>query len=103
MRATAKIDEVLALRIGSDRLAGSELFDHLGLIVLANFIEKIDRFLSWELFAMNFELSRYDLFHPLLDLGKVLISQSHGAIDIVEKAVLDDRADGQLSAWIKLF
>ena len=58
--------------------------------------ERFGPFLAFERLARG-----DDLAHSLLDARQVVLADLGRYVDVVEEAVLDDRPDAQLAAWVQ--
>src|SRR5262249_29271582 len=98
VRAAAKV-EPLALAIDFDLLVFRDGVDQLDLEQLALVAEYALGLLARpDLFAEGF-VAGDDFAHLLLDGGEIFRSERLVAEEVVIKAVLDHRADGDLGAW----
>ena len=95
MRAAAQIDKV-PLAVEADLLALGQIGNDLGLVNLAPVLEKLDRLVALPDLAPDGLVALYDLAHPLLDFGKVVLGKRLGPGEIIIKTVFNHRADGDL-------
>ena len=100
MRTDAQIDET-ALAIEADLLARRDLADIFGLVALADAGEEGDRGVAVPDFAGDLLVAAHDLAHPLFDLFEVFGREGLGAGEIVIKAGLGRRAEGDLGLGIE--
>ena len=97
MRAAAEVEPV-ALEIDLDRLVAGNGVDQLDLEGLALVAEHLLGLLAVPHFLGEGLVARDDLAHPLFDRRKVFRRERLVAEEVVVKAVLDHRADGDLRA-----
>ena len=75
--------------------------DQLGLVVLADGLEMLDRLIARPHFAARRQVRLHDLVHLGFDLRQVFGRERGVAREVVVEAVVDGRADGHLGAGIK--
>ena len=97
VRAAAEIEPV-ALLVNFDRLVFRNGVDQLDLEILAHVAEGFLGLLARPDFLGEGSVARDDLLHLLLDDGQVFQRERLVAGEVVIKAVLDHRADGDLRA-----
>ena len=102
VRAAAEIDE-LALSVQRDGLTGRDCGDYFGLIVLADAFEKTDRIITISDFALDRLVAVDNFLHALLYDRKIFVRKRLISGEIVVKAILDSRADGNLGCGPQLF
>ena len=95
VRAAAQVDPV-ALAVEGDRLPGRNAGDDLGLVVLADALEVLDRRIAVHDPARHLLIRLRQLRHARFDGRQVLGGERALVGEVVEEAVLDDRADGDL-------
>src|ERR1051325_3393337 len=96
MRAAAEI-EPLALAIHGQSLIAGDALDDLDLVLLADLVEHAHGLVARPLLAAYREIARHDLGHLLLDAAEVGVAEGAVGGEVVVEAVLDDRADRDLS------
>ena len=101
MRPAAEIEPV-ALLVDVQVLAGRNGVDQFALEGLALLLEEVERLIARPDFLHDRPVARDDLAHLLFDDRQVFDRERRLAIEIVIKAVLDHRADGDLRARKKL-
>src|SRR6266700_6016899 len=101
MRPNAQIDE-FALAVDADLLRRRDLADILGLVALADAGEERDRPVAVPDLTGDRLVAADDLAHPLLDAGEVFRGERLIAPEIVIKAVVGRRAEGDLAFGIEL-
>ncbi len=95
MGAGAQIHE-LALLIEGDVGIGGQIIDQFHLIRLLPLLHVLEGLGTGQLKALQLQLFLADLAHLRLNLCQVILGKSKGRVQIVVKAVVDARADGQL-------
>jgi len=95
MRPATQVDEI-ALSIERDILIGRNRGNDLRLVVLADTLEELHRLVARPYLAMHLDLAPGDLVHARLDRGDILRRKRALVREVVVKAVIDDRADGDL-------
>ena len=100
MRTAAEVGE-LALRVKRQRLIGWDAFDDFGLVFLAHTAKKRHGLVARFHFARHRQLFGNDLGHLGLDLRQIVRRERPLVGEVVEKAVVDHRADRDLRARIQ--
>ena len=77
------------------------LLDYLDLVLLAHLREFADGVLTRDLGPLDFVVGLRQLAHLRFDLRQVLDRERSGGREVVEKSVLDNRADRHLRAGIE--
>ena len=95
VRAAAQVLPI-ALPVQTDRLARRNGADDLCLVVLADLLEMRHRLIARQHAAMHRQILGGDLRHALFDGRQILGGEGPLVGEIVVKAVLDHRADGDL-------
>ncbi len=95
VRPAAQVDES-ALAVERDVLVGRDRGDDLGLVVLADRLEELDRLVAWHELARNRLVFFGELGHALLDRREIFRRKRPLVGKIVVEAVLDHRADRHL-------
>jgi hypothetical protein len=98
--ASAQVEPV-ALAVERDCLARGNRRDDLGLVLLANRLEVPDRLVARHFLALHWQVLLHDLGHLHFDGGEVFRRERALVGEVVVKAVLDHRADGDLRAGIE--
>src|SRR6266511_4265862 len=101
MRPAAKV-EPIALAVELDLLPFGDRIDQLELEGFAFLLEEVLGLLAIDDLAGERPIASDDLAHLRLDLGKVLWGERLITREVVVEAVLDDGADGDLRARVKL-
>ncbi len=101
MRAAAEVVPV-AVVIDRDVLACGQVADDLGLVLFADAFEMRDRLRARPHLAGGRQVRFDELVHPRLDPGQIVGGEGLVADEIVEEAVFDVRADGDLGAGEQL-
>ncbi len=99
--AAAQIDPV-ALRIEGDSFVFRQVLDQLGLVFLAALLEEFYPLVAVDHRADEGRVAGDDFPHPRLDRREVFRGERFVAREIIVKAVLDRRADGDLGAGIEV-
>ena len=97
MRTTAQV-EPIALLVNRHVFGGRNALDNFGFVELADAFEIGHRIVARPDFTRDNFVAVYDLAHPLLDLLKVFRPERFLACEIVEEAVFNGGADGDLRA-----
>ena len=95
VRTAAEVEPV-ALAVQADLLARRDGGDDLGLVVLAQLAEGLDRLVARHHPALDRQICRRELLHPRLELLEVLGREGPLEGEVVVEAVLDHRADRDL-------
>ncbi len=95
MRSAAQVLPI-ALAVEADRFTGRNRADDFRLVVLADFLEVLDREIARQHAAVHGKILRRDFGHARLD-GREIVGRKWPLIGkIVVKAVFDDRTDRDL-------
>ena len=86
----------IALPVQADCLAGRDGTDDLGLVVLADALEVLDRCIARQHPPVHLDIPGRDLGHALLDRRQIVARERGLVREVVVKAVLDHRTDGHL-------
>ncbi len=95
VRPAAEVDEI-PLAIERHVLAFGNRRDDLGLVLLSDRQEELDRLVARPHFARNADILPGELGHALLDRGEVLGREGPLIGEVVVEAVLDHRTDRHL-------
>ena len=95
MRPATQVDP-LALAIQADGLVRGNAGDDLGLVVLAEVLEKAHRFVARHLAAQHREIALHDLGHLRFDRGEIFGREGSLVGEVVVETIFDHRADGHL-------
>jgi hypothetical protein len=101
MRSAAQVLPI-ALSVQADRLARRDGADDFGLVVLADFLEVCHRLVARQDPTVHRQILGRDLGHARFDRRQVFGRERSLVSKIVVKAVLDNRADGDLGVGIEL-
>jgi hypothetical protein len=88
--------EPVALPVQADVLVGRDARDDLGLVVLADLLERLDRLVARHDPAFDLEVGLGELVHLLLELREVLGRERPLEREVVVEPVLDDGTDRDL-------
>ena len=102
VRAGAEVDK-FALLIKADRLALGDVGDQFELIRLAALFHQRGGLVARQLEAADFQIFLNDFFHLGLDFFEILAAERRRRVEIVVKAVVDGRADGELTVGVQAF
>ena len=95
VRTAAEVDEV-ALAVERNRFAFGNRADDLGLVVFAESLEEVDRFVSRHFLANDGDVLLHELVHALLDLLKIFGREGTRVGEVVVEAVFNRRPDRHL-------
>ena len=95
MRTAAQV-EPFALPVKRDVFVGRNAGDDLGLVDLAHALEELHRWIALHDAPPDLEVRRGDLLHLGFELLEIFGREGPFESEVVEEAVLDHRADGDL-------
>ena len=101
VRATAEVDEI-ALAVQANLLVFRNGGDDLGLVLLAHALEQLDGVVAAQHFPRDLLVFLGEFAHLLFNGNKVIGREGALVGEVVVKAVLDDRTDGDLRVRIQL-
>ena len=102
MRPCAQVGKI-ALFIEGYLFACGQVFDERDLIFFGKFGHQLDRIVPRQSEPLDGQIALDDLFHFRFYFGKVVLRDGRLKIDVVIKAVLDGRPDGELAGRIDRF
>src|SRR5207253_3704677 len=94
---TAAEIEPIALAIHGQRFIAGDALDDLHLVLLADLVEDLDRFVTLPFFATDRQVALGELGHLLFNPTQIFVCEWPIGAKVVIEAVLDYRSDGDLS------
>ena len=101
MRAAAEI-KPFPLAIDGDGLAFGQIFNQLGFKFLAHITEELDRLIAVPDLPLELVIAVDDEGHLLFNRGEVFVGKGLIPIEIIIKAIFNDRANGHMRTGEKL-